>query len=212
MSTPTALPPLASPDDVADRLARELTDAEYDRLPILLADASAMIRNYCRQPFTSSRATQRLRPIGYVVRLPRRPVAAVHTVTMVFGDLLLPTPGFFFDGLDEVSLVGVGVVLNLPEIALDYLAEQDLVAEVDYTAGYIEIPPDVVAVACGMAGRALTMPGTGGMGGVVSETVAEYNYKLSESFASAGPLALTDADKATLSAYRPASTLVELRT
>jgi hypothetical protein len=69
----------------------------------------------------------------------------------------------------------------------------------------------VLVVACTMAGRALSMPGTGGMGGIVSEQVGEYNYKLSDQVAIAGPLFLSDAEKAVLNTYRPASTLVELR-
>lgn len=208
---PPPLPPLASPDDVAARLPRELSDEEYARLDILLADASAMIRTFCRNPFTAQRGTQRLRPIGTVVRLPRRPVAGVHGVVLILRDMRLPVAGYLWDGLDELHLADPGLVINLPELAYDYLDQYDLVAEVDYTAGYPQTPPDVLSVVCTMVNRALSMPGMGGMGGIVSEAVGEYTYKLSDAVATAGPLFLSEAEKAVLRTYRPASTLIELR-
>ena len=45
------LPTLASPDDIVDRLGRNLNQVEGARIDALLRDGSALIRRYCRQDF-----------------------------------------------------------------------------------------------------------------------------------------------------------------
>lgn len=212
-----ALPPLATADEIATRIPRELTDAEYARLDVLCADCSAVIRNYCRQPFTETRQIETLRPVGQRIRLPRSPVAAVHTVNQIIDGRLVPSVYFEWDGLNEVWLSSAQTIINLPETAYEWLATHTPVAEVDYTAGYTETPPDVVAVMASMVGRSLAMSSaSGGSGGtgIIQEAVGEYFYRLSEpaaAIAAAGPLAMTQAERDVLAAYRPKASLIELR-
>ncbi len=201
------LPTLATVDDVQARMFRDLTDIELARTEVLLGDASAVIRNYTRTNFTSVRATERIRPIGYRVRLPHKPVTAVHAVSLVINTLPLAVAGYTWDGTDEVWLADWGMIINLAETASEWLATHTPVAEVDYTSGFAEIPQDVISVACSMITRSLSAPGGGG---IITQAVGEYSYRLSDA-AAQGPLTLTDSEKAVLSAYRGAGTAVELR-
>lgn len=202
-----SLPPLATPDDVQARMFRDLSVAEFGRVEVMLTDASAVIRNYTRQLFTSTRATERIRPIGYRLRLPHRPVVTVHSVMLVVRETLIPATGYIYDGADEIWLTDPGQIINLPETAYEWLATHTPVAEVDYTSGYATTPPDVVGVACSMITRSLSAPGAGG---IISEAVGEYTYRLSDA-AAQGPLTLTDTEKAILAAYRRPGVAVELR-
>lgn len=186
---------------------RDLTEAELARIDVLLDDTSAVIRNYTKCLFTSVRATERIRPIGYRVRLPHRPVAAVHGVSLLINTQTIPVAGFTWDGRDEVWLADVGTVINLAETASEWLATHTPVAEVDYTSGFDEVPRDVITVICSMIARGLSAPGGGG---IISQAVGEYSYRLSDA-AAQGPVMLTDAEKAVLSVYRPTGTVVELR-
>lgn len=202
-----SLPPLVTAEDIQRRTFRDLTDAELARVEMLAADASAVVRNYTRCQFTSIRATQRIRPIGYRVRLPHKPVTAVHGVSLIINGSPLPVAGYTWDGTNELWLAGWGVIVNLAETASEWLATHTPVAEVDYTAGYSETPPDVVAVLCSMITRSLAAPAGGA---IIQQAVGEYSYQLSEAVVQ-GPLTMTDAEKAVLAAYRPAGTAVELR-
>lgn len=186
---------------------RDLTESELARTEVLAADASAVIRNFCRRKFISVRATERIRPVGYRVRLPHKPVTAVHRVSLIINSLPIAVAGYTWDGTDEIWLADWGMIINLAETASEWLATHTPVAEVDYTSGDAEVPRDVVSVACSMITRSLSAPGGGG---IISQAVGEYTYRLSDA-AAQGPLTLTDAEKAVLSAYRPAGTVVELR-
>lgn len=201
------LPSLATVDDVQSRLFRELTEPELLRIDVLLADASAVVRRYTRRDFTIVRATQRMRPVGWRIRLPRRPVVDVHTVTLIIDGHPVPVTGYVWDGLDEVWLTSGQQVINLAESAMEWLAINTPVAEVDYTSGDAEVPLDVVSVICSMISRSLSTPGGGG---IISEAVGEYTYRLSDA-AAQGPLTLTPSERSVLSAYRAAGSVVELR-
>lgn len=202
-----SLSPLATVADIEDRMFRELTEVELGRMETMLADTSAVIRNYTRVSFTSARATERVRPVGYRIRLPRRPVTAVHSVSLIIRDALVAALGYTWDGLDEIWLADTTLIINLAETAREWLATHTPVAEVDYTAGYSAVPSDVVSVACSMITRSLSTPGGGGL---ISEAVGEYTYRLSDA-AAQGPLTLTQSERAVLNAYRRPGTAVELR-
>ena len=77
-----ALPPLASVDDVASRLGRDLSQQEAIRLEPLLADASAQVRRYCRRDFLQHDAEEQvLYGHDSEILLPGRPVVSVQSVT-----------------------------------------------------------------------------------------------------------------------------------
>lgn len=201
------LPALATVSDIQERMFRELNAAELVRLESMLTDASAVIRSYTRQTFTSLRKTERIRSIGNRVRLPRRPVVTIHSVDLLVDNMTVSAIGYIWDGLDEIWLAEAGQIINLAETAYEWLATHAPVAEVDYTAGYDEVPGDVVSVVCSMITRTLSAPGAGG---IISEAVGEYTYRLSEA-AAQGPLTLTGAEKAMLAPYRRPASAVELR-
>lgn len=195
-----SLPPLAQLSDIANRLP-EAMSVETVRTTSLIADASAKVRSFTRQQFTTSQSTVKVRPIGHRVRLPQRPVVSVDALALQLQNSATPTPfpGWWWDGSDELWLTTGEQVINLAEELLFALKYQTPVCVVTYTHGYAQVPEDVLAVVCSMVTRTLTAPG---LGGVVSEGVGEYTYRLSDA-AAQGPMALTDAEKETLRPYLP---------
>lgn len=202
-----SLPPLATVSDVEDRMYRAMTGDEILRVDRMLVDASAIVRNYARQNFTTVRATERIRPLGYRVRLPHRPVVTVHSVSLIIEGTAMPAVGYVWDGTDEIWLAEAGQIINLAETAYEWLATNTPVAEVDYTSGYDEAPADVVGVTCSMIARNLSAPGGGG---IISEAVGEYTYRLSEA-AAQGPLTLSQSEREILAGYRNNGIAIELR-
>lgn len=186
---------------------RDLTPGEAVRIERMLIDVSAVVRNYTRQLFTTTRATERVRPVGHRIRLPHRPVVTVHSVSLIIEGTAMPAVGYIWDGADEIWLSEAGQIINLAETAYEWLASNTPVAEIDYTSGYATIPEDVVGVVCSVVTRALSAPGAGG---IISEAVGEYTYRLSEA-AAQGPLTLTRTEKDILGTYRAFATQAELR-
>lgn len=172
-----------------------------------LDTASAVVRAYCRRQFTSQSFTTRLRARGNWLILPQRPVVSVQSVGLfVYGSPVL-TSGWLWDGLDRVWVGNLGMVFNLAEDLWDAVQAGVTVAEVTYTAGYAQVPADVVTVTANLASRALAIP----MGGVYSQqTAGPFNATVA-SWAQGGPLALSDSDKAILNQYRRPAATVELR-
>lgn len=201
-----SLSPLVTASEVADRSFRTFTDVELMRVGVMTEDVSALIRNYTRQTFTAERATERLRPVGYRIRLPHTPVTEIHSVNLLVEGVLTPTLGYFWDGLNEIRL-GEGQIINLSEAATEWLAIHTPVAEVDYSFGYAEVPADIKSVACSIILRTMSAPGGGG---IISEAVGEYTYRLSDA-AAQGPLSMTEAEKAILAAHRRPAATIELR-
>lgn len=72
--------PLASTEDVAALLGRDLTDSEGTRLTGILVKASALFRREAQQNFTPGTSAVRLKVNGGEVYLPQRPVVAVTSV------------------------------------------------------------------------------------------------------------------------------------
>lgn len=202
---------LAELSDVEDRLGRDLTDTETGRTVAALRDASAVVRRYTRRTFTAETTTQRLRPVGYTVRLLQRPVTAVTAVSVIGdGGTAIPIPAWAWDGGSELWVYGDSEqVINLPEAIADLWAYRTPMVEVTYTHGFAEIPDDVVAVVAGKAVVALSLPASGG-GVMSSETADAYSYQLA-GFARSGPLGLSQADREILNAYRPGARSIELR-
>lgn len=72
--------PLATDEDVATQLGRDLTSAETDRVTGILAKASALFRYYAGQDFTEGETTVRLNVQGGRVRLAQTPANEVTEV------------------------------------------------------------------------------------------------------------------------------------
>lgn len=196
-----ALPPLATEDDVASRLGRDLSEQEAIRLAPLLADASAQIRRYTRRDFLMhTNETQTLYGHDSEIYLPGRPVQSVSTVVAVGGGMGLPDvpiPWFDFDGVQTIRLAPGTGIINLPEAwgSDEYPGTYN----VTYTFGYAEVPDDVVMVAANAALAVLTAPTTAA--GVIGESIGPYSYRMERSGGGVS-VALSQADFAQLKDYR----------
>lgn len=193
---------LASAAELEARLGRELTDAETARVEALLEDASAMVRSYTRQQFDLVEGdVQVLRMQGGEIRLPQRPVTAVTRVVAVGGNDNLPDVpimDWVWDNLDLVRVGSGACVVNLPEAWWDDDGYPGTY-RVTYSHGYETVPADVVRVVCSMVLRTLTAPTMAG--GVTSETVGPYSYRLDGPGTGLG-VSLSAADKKDLDDYR----------
>jgi hypothetical protein len=204
-----SLKPLVTVTDVTDRLPSTVT-VEEKRVAALIADASAAARRISKQEFTIRQSTVGIRPIGYKLRLPQSPVISVDEISIRLPNSLttVTIPGWYWDGSDEVWLTDGGSIINLAEELLFVLQWQTPTCLTTYTHGYTEVPDDVVGVVCSMVNRIITAPG---LGGVISESVGEYSYRLSDA-AAQGTMGLTEAETKILRSYIPRKTsTAELR-
>lgn len=194
--------PLATKADLVARLGRDVTCDEDARLDALLEDASALVRAYTGQDFTATASqTVTLRAQAGMIRLPQRPVTAVASVVAIGinGTPDVPLVDYWWDGLDQVRLGDGNYVINLPEVWWDDEDGYPGTFSVTYSHGYGTVPPDVLAVVCGMVLRTLTAPTS--VGGVTSETIGPYSYRL-ESAGVGTAVSLGEMDRRALARYR----------
>lgn len=184
-----ALAPLATLDDLESRLVGGIDNP--DRAEVLLRDASAAVRAYTGQELSAGSSTVRLRVQNGRARLPQQPVVAVSAVDDVDGNGLT----FWWPGGGQViDLRGIPVA-NRSEgwwRCATYI-------DVSYDHGYDEVPDDIVAVVCQIAGRAL---GTSAeQTGVQQERIGTYSYSLGGA-AAAGAVGMLAGERAILDRYR----------
>lgn len=185
-----ALEPLATVDDLEDRLQRTLAESEQIRADTLLRDASATVRAYARQDFTAVEDDEiRLRVKNGKVRLPQRPVTAVSSVATTAGDDLV----FAWYSGDAISVNAQG----LDAWAWEPFTTSPQFVDVTYSHGYGEIPEVVVKIVCRIAATALDSPMEDA--GTTSESIAGYSYSRGAIAASGG---LFEEEKRELDAYR----------
>lgn len=204
-----SLPPLVLVGDVTDRLPASIP-VDENRVRRLIQDASASVRSYTKNDFTVATTTLGIRPIGGKIKLPKRPVLDVIDISVRLPNSLTTStiPGWYWDGSDEVWLTDGGAVINLAEELLFVMQWQTPTCITTWQHGYTTVPDDVIGVVCSMVTRVITAPG---LGGVISETVGEYSYRLSDA-AAQGPMSLTSAEEKVLQSYRPKrTTTTELR-
>lgn len=175
---------LATTDDLEARLGRPLTADEFARAPAVLADVSASIRARTGQTFERGTHELRARVKRGMVRLSQRPVHDVTTVTDRHGTAVAHE----WDGLDRVYVDTLCLPGRAPVQVVD----------VTYDAGPDEAPADVVGVACSVALR--TIGADPLEGGVVSESIDGYSYRLG-SAAGAGSYGLLPAEADILARY-----------
>lgn len=193
---------LATKADLVARLGRDITCDEDTRIEALLADASALVRAFTGQDFSlTSGDALTIRAQGGMIRLPQRPVTAVTSVVAIGGngapDVTLTD--WWFDGIDQIRIGAGNYVINLPEVWWDDEDGYPGTFRVTYSHGYAAVPPDVVAVVCGMVLRTVTAPTVAG--GVVSETIGPYSYRL-DSAGAGTSVALGEMERKALSRYR----------
>lgn len=201
---------LASQADLEARLGRDLTTAEESRVRALLDDASALVRAYTGQSFTVVADDQIvLRAASGQITLPERPVTAVTQVVAVGGSEALPdftVADWLFDGIDTIRVGDGACIINLPEAWSDEDGYPGTY-RVTYSHGYAAVPADVLSVVCGMALRPLTTPTTAG--GVVSETIGSYSYRLDAAGSGLG-VAMAAEDRKILGRYRRKATTIKV--
>jgi hypothetical protein len=198
-----SLPPLATPDDIAARLGRTLTDVEATRVVPLLQDASAQVRRYCRRDFLLHAGdTQILRGYDSEILLPDKTTTAVNSVVMIGGGMGLPDlpiTWYTFDGIDRIRYDPGRWLINMPEVYwdMDDVYPQTFRIQRDY--GYPEVPDDVLSVVATAVIGVLTAPTQAA--GLLGETIGPYSYRLERSGGGSG-VALAQADLASLADYR----------
>lgn len=197
-----SLTPLATADDIAARLGRDLTDAEELRAPALLGDASAQIRRYCRRDFLLH-ADESVTLFGHdsLILLPQYPVQSVTSVTAIGGGMGLPNvpiPWYSFDGIRTIRIDPGHGIINLPEVWWTSSLYPGTF-EIVYSYGYTTVPDDVVMVCANAALSVLTAPTLAA--GVIGETIGPYSYRLERSGGGVA-VALTQGDLAALKDYR----------
>jgi len=194
--------PLASPSDLADRLGRALTAQEQARAAALLEDASALVRSYTGRSFEHvADDVKVLRVSSGRIVLPDTPVTDVSRVVAVSGrddvpDIVLAD--WEWDGIDSIRLGDGSCIINVPELWWDDDGYPGTY-RVTYSHGYQQVPADVVAVVCGMVLRTLTAPTMAG--GVTSETIGSYSYRL-ETPGAGLMVTLSQDDRRVLDRYR----------
>jgi hypothetical protein len=197
-----SLPPLASVDDVASRLGRDVTETEAIRLTPLLADASAQIRRYCRRDFLMHTSeTQILYGHDSEILLPGRPALSVSAVVAIGGAADLPDvpiPWYTFDGVQTVRIGSLSGIINLPEAWWTDDAYPGTY-RVTYTFGDACVPDDVNMVCANAALSVLTAPTAAA--GVIGESIGPYSYRL-ERGGGGVSVALSAADLTLLKDYR----------
>jgi len=189
--------PLATSDDVVERLGRALTTVEDARIDAVLRDVSAAVRSYTHQTFTEDTTTDLLPIRNGAVRLMQKPVTAVIAVEDGLGNAL---PYTWLDGDDRITLSSSGY---LNEFEINVLPNSRVAkAAVTSTHGYDTTPDDVLGLVCHLAMRALGTPSTDA--GKTSETITNYSYTIG-SAAGSGPFGLLAEEKRLLDSYRVAA-------
>lgn len=186
--------PLATSDDVVERLGRALTTVEAAKIDALLLDVSSAIRAYTHQTFTVHETTALLPIRNRAVRLPQGPVTAVASVEDGLGNDLSYQ---WLTGDERITLFSSGW---LNEWELNIVPGSSVAkAAVTYTHGYYPIPDDIVGMACHIALRSIGTPSI--ESGMTSETIAGYSYTIG-STAGAGPFGIFDDEKVILDRYQ----------
>lgn len=179
---------LATIDDLAAVMARDLSDSDLERCTTLLDIASQRVRTHTGQTFTKVTTTDVLRVRNKRVKLPQRPVVSVGSVT----DLNDITVGFDRDGLTVLDLARTPV--NAFEIEPRRTGLRTV--KVTYTHGYDPIPADVIGVVCDLAAAALDTPPE--QSGVQSETLGPFSMSSGSKYPG---VLLTQAMKDSLAPY-----------
>lgn len=195
------LPPLATPDDIVDRLGRNLNQVEAARIDALLRDGSAMIRRYCRQDFVFEEgATEVYVADAGEIRLANRPVWSVSSVTWQSGNpVLLGNLGiswYVFDGIDRITIPSPydSGIVNLPAMWYETAWYSDSY-EVMYSYGYNNPPNEAVSVLCTAIISELSTPTMSAT--LASESVGAYSYSMRRTSGAGLNAALMDAGMGT---------------
>lgn len=138
--------PLASSDDLAARLGVTFSGDEADRAEALLADASALVRNYTQQNITRVTDDTALleATTETLLYLPQRPVISVAAVSVAGAALAVG------DWIVQGDAIYRHFGWGRSRGASGRWNQPDTVT-VTYTHGYDAVPGDIVRVVCKLA-------------------------------------------------------------
>lgn len=194
--------------DVQARTPAPIDAALTTYVNALLADASTVVKRFCRQDFVREQTTERIRPVGDRLKLNQRPVISVDSVYVIdYLNNLVPVVLPYWDGGDEIWLLHGQIMLNLAEGIRELFKYNTPLCQVTYTHGYDVIPDDIVSVVCSLVLRRMATPGAGA---VQSQTAGPFNAALTPA-AAAGPMSMTADEKLMLKDYRRSARTIELR-
>lgn len=169
------------------------TSVEYEELEaeMALRGASKKVQTYTGQTFALATTTERLKvKASRFVKLPQRPVVDV-TAVVDMDDVAVE---FEWYAGDKVTISP-----NVPDTWSFYARTTPIEwVDVTYEHGYDDIPDDIIAIVCQIAGRALASPADQTAGG---ETLGQYSYQTGAA-AAAGVTGLLLPERLTLDTYR----------
>jgi hypothetical protein len=183
MSQPTSvvLPSLASPDDIVDRLGRNLNQMEALRVDAMLRDGSAIIRRYARERFTyAADDVLIIAADAGVIVLPDRPVYSVKSVIALSGAVGIPNvpiTWYVFDGIDKITIPDANWagVINLPEYWYD-IGWFSNSYQVTHTHGFVDVPAEISGLLCSAIISELATPTQSAT--IQSEAIGAYSYSM----------------------------------
>src|SRR6516162_1656253 len=208
-----ALPTIATPDDIVDRLGRNLNQVEGARIDALLRDGSAIIRRYCRQDFIYEEdATETFVADAGEIRLSNRSVWDISSVTWMSGNpqisFNMGISWYVFDGIDKITIPPPyqSGIINLPYMWYQTAWYSDTY-QVVYSYGYHNPPNEAVAVLCTAIISELSTPTMSAT--LASESIGPYSYSMRRTSGAGLNAALMDAGMATAlkDFRRPAGTI-----
>jgi hypothetical protein len=204
----STLPSLATPDDIAARLGRNLNQNEAARVQGLLDDGSAILRRFCRRDFQfyDTDTTVLAADGGVIVLTSWRPIISITEVIALSGTqgiADIPITWYNFDGVDKIVVFNPAYsgVINLPEIWYQETFWWGGSFKITGSHGYSDVPDDVSSVLCSAVTSELATPTMSAT--LMSESVGAYSYSMRRTSGAGLNAALLDAGmKTVLADYR----------
>jgi hypothetical protein len=204
----SSLPSLATPDDIAARLGRNLNQNEAARVDGLLADGSAILRRFCRRDFQfyATDTTTLVADGGIIVLTAWKPIVSIDSVIALGGTpgiMDIPVTWYHFDAVDKITVFNPAYsgIINLPEIWYQETFWWGGSFKITGSHGFAEVPDDVSAVLCSAVTSELATPTMSAT--LMSESVGAYSYSMRRTSGAGLNAALLDAGmKTVLADYR----------
>lgn len=211
------LPSLASPDDIAARLGRNLNQVEAARVDALLSDGSAILRRYCRRDFMYHAADTIVTTAdGGIIKLfSWRPIKSIDEILALSGTpgiLDIPVTWYHFDAVDKITVFNPSLsgIINLPEIWYEETFWWGGSFKITGAHGFLDVPDDVVSVLCTAVTSELATPTMSAT--LMSESVGAYSYSMRRTSGAGLNAALVDAGmKTALQDYRQSYGTMKVR-
>jgi hypothetical protein len=213
----TALPGLVTPDDIAARLGRSLTQVEAGRVDGMILDASAIVRRYCRRDFLYHASDTIITTAdGGIIKLTSwKPIKSIDSITALSGTpgiQDIPVTWYHFDAVDKITVFNPSLsgIINLPEIWYEETFWWGGSFSITGAHGFVDAPGDVVAIICTAITSELATPTQSAT--LMSESVGAYSFSMRRTSGAGLNAALVDAGmKTALQDYRQSMATMKVR-